>query len=360
MALAVDFPSDYATSREQFRLAVEQLRWATKSHAIDAVGPDGEELTVDVAWSPNGNADRVLVISSGVHGVEGFFGAAVQLALLRKWLAEGAPAVKCLFLHALNPYGFAWLRRFDESNIDPNRNFLLPSETFSGAPADYAELDPFLNPRRPPSRMEPFTVKAAGIIAKYGMPALRKAVAVGQYEFPKGLFFGGNGPSTMNRLLDANLGRWLEGSQQVVHLDFHTGLGAYASYKLLIDYPLSQRQHSQLTDWFGADAFEALESEGTAYTATGGFGRWCQSREFANEYLFAFAEFGTYSPVKVLGGLRAENQAHHWGEPNKRSTIRAKQRLKELFCPAADAWRTKVLKQSVDLVEQAIKGLINQ
>ena len=51
----------------------------------------------------------------------------------------------------------------------------------------------------------------------------------------------------------------------------------------------------------------------------------------ALDYLFACAEFGTYGPLRILAGLRAENQAHHWAPPTAASTVWAKQRLKELF-----------------------------
>src|SRR5947209_1233063 len=165
------------------------------------------------------------------------------------------------------------------------------------------------------------------------MPALRQAVAAGQYEFPQGLFFGGAGPSRMHQLLGANLERWLRGSRCVVHLDFHTGLGPKGAWKLLLDYALNERHRTWLTEWFGVGTFEECDSSSVAYDVRGGFGRWCVSRNLAADYLFACAEFGTYGPVQVLAGLRAENQAHHWGVPSAASTVRAKQRLKELFCP---------------------------
>lgn len=127
--------------------------------------------------------------------------------------------------------------------------------------------------------------------------------------------------------------------------------------KLLIDYPINERQRGWLTDWFGADSFEACDSSSIAYDARGGFGRWCVSRNLAPNYLFACAEFGTYGPVQILAGLRAENQAHHWGVPSAMSTVRAKQRLKELFCPSAESWRAQVIERSLDLVDQAIRAL---
>ena len=288
------FSPDYATARLRFRQATNRLGWTLEPHSIGCLGQDGEDLTIDVARSQNGNPERTLIISSGVHGVEGFFGSAVQLSLLEQWATLEAPSVRCVFLHGLNPYGFSWLRRFDENNIDLNRNFLLEGEQYVGAPAGYAELNGLLNPRHPPSRWDPFFIKAFRAIAQHGMPALRQSVAAGQYEFSQGLFFGGTGPTQMHQLLERHLGRWLEGSVKVVHLDFHTGLGRSGACKLLIDYRLTTSVHAHLTDWFGADSFEACNSDGISYDARGGFGRWCVSRHFASQYLFACAEFGTF------------------------------------------------------------------
>jgi hypothetical protein len=352
------FSSDYSTARQRFRQAASHLGWQLEAHPIGGYGPGGEELAFDVGYSPSGDRERVLVISSGIHGVEGFFGSAVQVALLEQWASATPPPTRCVFLHGLNPFGFAWLRRFDENNVDPNRNFLLPGERFEGAPEGYARLDAFLNPRRPPSWWESFTLKALWLIARYGMPALRQAVAGGQYSYPRGLFFGGVCPSRMQQLLGENLPRWLGGSKCVVHLDFHTGLGRQGACKLLIDYPLNDRQRGWLTDWFGADSFEACDSSGIAYDARGGFGRWCVSRGLAPDYLFACAEFGTYAPVQVLAGLRAENQAQHWGTPSAAPTVRAKERLKELFSPASGAWRSQVIERSLELVGRAQRGLL--
>ncbi|WP_220498451.1 M14 family metallopeptidase [Stieleria mannarensis] len=351
------FSPDYATARRRFREAADRLGWSLEAHSIGSTGPEGEELTIDIGYSAAEPPDKILVISSGVHGVEGFFGSAVQIALLELWASTSPPPIRCVFLHALNPFGFAWLRRCDENNVDPNRNFLLPGESYQGAPLQYASLDKLLNPRCPPSRWEPFRLKAFWKIARTGVSPLRHAIATGQYEYPQGLFYGGAGPTAMQNLLETNLDRWLASSQQVVHLDFHTGLGRQAACKFLIDYQLSDRQRAWLVEWFGADAFENCNSEGVAYNARGGLGRWCVSRNLAPDYLFACAEFGTYGQISMLSGLRSENQSHHWGNPSSASTARTKQKFKELFCPAAESWRLSVINTSVDLVARAVCGL---
>jgi hypothetical protein len=77
----------------------------------------------------------------------------------------------------------------------------------------------------------------------------------------------------------------------------------------------------------------------------------------APDYLYLVAEFGTYGVVRMLSGLRRENQAHHWGAPGHPNTEWAKATLRELFCPASQAWRARALAQGLDLVKRAADGL---
>jgi Protein of unknown function (DUF2817) len=287
--------------------------------------------------------------------VEGPFGSAVQLGLLERW--GRTPPIRCVMIHAVNPFGYAHRRRFNEDNIDLNRNFLLPGQEYAGSPDGYAALDHLLNPRRPPPRIDPFPLVAAWQVLRHGLPKLKQAIAGGQYGFPKGVFFGGHAAAESTRIIAAHFARWLGGAKDVVHLDFHTGLGKWATDKLLIDTELTDLRRKRLTDWFGADSFEACHRDGLSYDARGGFGTWCAASAGGREYLFACAEFGTYGPFAMLGGLKRENQAHHWGTHTDPATERAKRRLADLFCPPSSEWRTRVVTRSWELVEQAVAGL---
>jgi hypothetical protein len=315
-------------------------------------------LTVDVARTAGPDDSRALFVTSGLHGVEGFFGSAVQLNLFRRWAERGVrPSLRCVFVHALNPYGFACVRRPNEENVDPNRNFLLPGESYSGSPEIYGAVDGLLNPPRPPSSFDPFVLKGMLARARFGTAALKQAIAGGQFDYPKGLFYGGSRPSRTNQVVSENLGRWLQGCREVIHFDFHTGLGPSATCKLLIDYPLTAAQKTRLSDWFGPDSFEICDPSLISYHVRGGFDRWCVAQLPGCDYLHLCAEFGTYGPLPVLAGLRAENQAHHWGRPGDRATVRAKERIKELFCPSAPEWRRRALATGSDMVETALDRL---
>jgi hypothetical protein len=188
------------------------------------------------------------------------------------------------------------------------------------------------------------------------MDALRSALVTGQYDFPQGLFFGGKGSSATSDLVSRHLPSWLGHAERVVHLDVHTGLGAWGTSSLLVDYPLGPIARDRLTRWFGTRAFHERSPGRVAYQARGSFGPWLVARRFAPDYMFAFVEFGTYSEISVIAGLRAENQAHHWGGET-RTVQRAKARLRELFCPASPAWRARTLADGLDLTERALNGL---
>ena len=76
------FSTDYFTARSKFITATNLHHGRLKSYRIDAEIPLAAELTIEVAIFGNPDASKAVVISSGLHGVEGLFGSAVQLATI--------------------------------------------------------------------------------------------------------------------------------------------------------------------------------------------------------------------------------------------------------------------------------------
>ena len=351
------YSPNYATARYRFRTSAQALGCRLEAYPINQIGPDGEDLTIDVAILGDPNPQQVVVVSSGLHGVEGFFGSAVQCALLEDRLVgwSSIQVAALVLLHALNPYGFAWRRRWNEDNVDLNRNFLLPDEEYTGSPEKYTDFNAFFNPTSPPWSFEPFLVKAIATILRYGFTTLKNTLPVGQYDFPQGLFFGGNSQSQTYRILAANLPRWLGNATDVVHIDFHTGLGKKATYKLFIDNLPDSEPVKWAIENFGADVVETSQPGGNAYKIRGGLGTWCQAMFPQCKYKFLTAEFGTYPVIEVVEALRAENRAHFFSPPDHPSREWTRQRLVEIFAPADQVWRHTVVSQGLDLVEQAIE-----
>jgi Protein of unknown function (DUF2817) len=351
------FSGDYFTARSRWRSAASQLKCRLESHEIDAVAPINDLLTIDVAICGNPLARKALVISSGLHGVEGLFGSAVQLATIDRYLAtqQLSSDLAIVMIHTLNPFGCAWDRRWNEDNIDLNRNFLVGDEVYRGCPPAYPSLDGFLNPRSAPSRLEPFLLKSVGLIGRYGMSTRKNTLPVGQYEFPQGLFFGGDRPSQTHQLLTAHLRRWLGLAQQVIHLDLHSGLGKWGTYRLFAELTQDSLRYRWLSARF--EHLLTLDPGDLVYQPRGTFGHWCQATFPDLTYDFLLAEFGTYPMLRVLKALRAENRAHWWGKVEDGSSLWAKQELLDVFVPKSPQWRKISLDRGVDLCLRAIDAL---
>lgn len=73
-----------------------------------ALDPQANALYTDVAWLGNPQAEKVLILISATHGVEGFAGSAIQTDVLRQLAQQTLPDNSALALiHALNPWGLA-------------------------------------------------------------------------------------------------------------------------------------------------------------------------------------------------------------------------------------------------------------
>jgi len=354
------YAPDYRAGRTLFREAAQGAGARLDECLLPGTGLHGEALAVDVARLGSPDARRAVVVSSGLHGVEGFFGSAVQSAWLSRYAPETSlPAgLALVFLHALNPWGFSYLRRANEENVDLNRNFLAPGENFQGAPPGYARLDPLLNPPLPPRRWDCFRLRAGWEVLRHSMAELKQTVAVGQYEFPRGLFYGGSAHAPAARTIAGSYRSWVRPAREVLHLDLHSGLGAYGRCCLLLDHP----EGTQEVDWFRRH-FDSQGIEprgaatGVAYPARGTLGQGLQHSLGEVRLRFAVAEFGTYSPLRVLHALRRENQAHFYAAGDSPQHRRAKRELRECFCPADPLWRAGVLGEGCGLIDRCVASL---
>ena len=91
MAGAVYFSSDYTQARQRFLEAAGKAGAKLHCYRHPDKGPEGEDLTTDVAWLGPEDAGRVLVTLSGTHGVEGFCGSGAQSGWFESGLRLAAP-----------------------------------------------------------------------------------------------------------------------------------------------------------------------------------------------------------------------------------------------------------------------------
>jgi hypothetical protein len=275
------------------------------------------------------------VHSSGTHGVEGFVGSAIQLRMLQSLSETGLSPPDdgmIVFIHAVNPFGFAWRRRFNEGNCDLNRNWLTP-EAFAagkerGVPKLFEQYIGLIQPDYVPDLSSwsewVYTQVQAGLaVAQHGMDALKEAVATGHHSLPDAMYFAGvelqESPKLIIQLLQeagvvvpmegdaevsaasasgSTLAPWspasageagrlwagLRGPTRLTMVDVHSGLGHRAQSSLLMTGSGGPEEAEAVRDAVGATEHDAaaapkdmvvqdsadLGAGGVAYKTLGG------------------------------------------------------------------------------------------
>jgi hypothetical protein len=344
------FSPDFATARNRFRAAVAEHHGRLDVLELEIAGPAGESLTIDIGWFGAPRPNRVLVHSSGLHGVEGYAGSAIQL----QWLAQGIAALPgdaaIAIVHVLNPYGFAWTRRVNENNVDLNRNFRPPGDDGADLGDDYATFDALLNPRSVP-RADFFYARAAWRVLRRGMANLRQAVAGGQCVNPRGIFYSGRQMEAGPQLYQGYIKDKLARASRIVAIDVHTGLGSYGEDKLLVDASKARAgMNLKMRNAFG-ERTQLSDNESIAYRVRGAHEQMYFRLFSVSTVHFATQEFGTFHALRVLAALRAENRWHHFGAgtPDHPS----KKQLRKMFGPDDEAWRERILRRGQEVVRQA-------
>lgn len=358
------WPRDYFDSRKRFTETAQHLIKRASNHrnvslqldrhSITAEGPTGEQLSVDVLASMSSQDSHCIVVCSGLHGVEGFIGASLQLHLLKTLCnATPFPNTSVVLIHAANPYGFAHLRRVDENNVDLNRNFIDFHATRPHSHKGYAALNPIINASKTPGFVSecsywPQAIKH--IVRNGGLKALAAPIAQGQYDFPKGLFFGGERVSESTQLLQTLVLKHTKHCERVSIIDVHTGLGNRGSTSFICNtnQVAPEERKTHLSTVLGQSV--VLDDDaGNAYAATGTFASWCAHALEEKSYLYVCNEIGTVNPISLFSALRRENQAHHWCASHSPKFTKTKQSLKSVFSPSSLTWRSAALESALSL-----------
>ena len=261
------FSNNYMAARHRFIEAAKARGAALHKLILEQRAPDDSPLSIDIAWFGASFPRQVVIHSSGLHGVEGFAGSAIQLALMDQNMYV-RPDNAILLVHALNPFGMARLRRVNENNVDLNRNFLACKAKRPSLSEAYKLLSKFLNPANPPV-VGFFYARIAAFVLRYGITRLKQAIAEGQYVYPKGLFFGGGKLEEGPSLYQSWLADKLKSLQCVFAIDVHTGLGRSSQESLLLRR--SSTNVEELADKLGSPLSLGAAENKVGYEIHGGY-----------------------------------------------------------------------------------------
>lgn len=354
------FKGSYKAARQLFINTQERLPEALIQHRQSYLhslsGPDNEELSCDtLLLSQTANPERLLVLVSGTHGVEGFCGSAIQTASLAPLVQhiEADTSLGVFVIHALNPWGFAWLRRYDHQGIDLNRNFINFDQPLPDNP-HYARWHHALLK----NRLDEHGLRQH--YARENYATFIEQITRGQFQFEGGLFYGGSAPSwsrtTLENICNDSV---FSAAKGIAVIDLHTGLGPYGYGELINDHPLNSPGFKLAQQWYGNNAASTELGESVSPKKEGLTDyHWHELMQ--ERGCFVTLEFGTYSIEQLLVRLINEHHYHNQLGTQVRDIYRDEvQQLKQFFYPEELSWQQQVLFRGQQICAMAINGLRN-
>ena len=360
------FYESYDEIRSHLKELTSDLGTEISSHAID----EADGLYIDSFYLPATDAQtNLIVLTTGVHGMEGYIGA----TMLDVFFQEIYPTLDTadtgvLVVANVNPYGMKYFRRYNENNVDLNRNFILDWVSFDLASnKEYPKVDTFLGPTGKIGNglwhEVGFYLSLGKTAITDGADTISDALLTGQYEYPQGVYYGGNGDEASTVYLKDVFSRCLDSNyKNIVHIDLHSGYGP--RYNMVIFnsvYETMNEAESQKA--FGYDHIIAYDSA-SFYATTGDttdfFYRLAERKQAQAELFSTCFEFGTigdefFDTILSLKYTIDENRNHWYPTDNATSAEIVRQNYLELYYPTETAWREK----TVEDFKAATMGVLN-
>lgn len=350
-------PESYIQSRSRFRARLEELKTIWPGAKITSLPlPDEPNLTIDyLTAEPLESKERLLVLTSGLHGIEGYAGSAVLDLFFDEFAAGLDPRTTgLLVIHAINPWGMEHWERGNSANVDLNRNFIHGNFTdLQDTNHDYTAIYSFLNPPGPICRLtaarSTFLRDTIKNFLQFGPRRIREASLMGQYRYPEGIYFGGFDIQPETAMVMDIYRQGFRDYREVLHLDMHTGYGPRGRM-ILVTSPSEKTPAAELKKRFDVDLVAAVNPE-EFYSIQGDMTDWeyrMMESEFPGIRLFSAAcEFGTYgdSVIQNIRSLQCtilQNQLYHRGGCTPARTWIEKE-FRELYLPSDPVWLASIL-----------------
>ena len=360
------FYESYDEIRSHLRELTADLGVEISSHAID----EADGLYIDAFYLPSiEKQTNLIVLTTGVHGMEGYIGA----TMLDVFFNEVYPTLDTadtgvLVVANVNPYGMKYFRRYNENNVDLNRNFILDWESFDlSSNKEYPKVDTFLGPTGKIGNglwhEVGFYLSLGKTAITDGADTISDALLTGQYEYPQGVYYGGNGDEASTVFLKDVFSQCLDSDyENIVHIDLHSGYGP--RYNMVIFNSVYETMNeAESREAFGYDHIIAYDSE-SFYATTGDttdfFYRLAEQKHAKAQLFSTCFEFGTigdafFDTILSLKYTIDENRNHWYPTDNAISAEIIRQNYLELYYPTETTWREK----TVEDFKTAAMGVLN-
>ena len=366
----VYFQSSYEECRKGFILSADKIKKKFENVKISKLKVESKkdpDLTIDYCYVPaQKKFKRLLILSSAVHGIEGYVGRAVQQMFMKELIGSvNLTDTGVLFIHGINPYGFKYNRRVSENNVDLNRNCSKGNRLYKSVNAGYSDLYGMLNPTGKVSLTSVgnmfFQINAIRKIVQYSMKTLRQAILQGQYQYQEGLWFGGNALEPSIKAVTPLLKEFAKNYEIVFNIDLHTGWGTRGTLHLFPNPIVDKKLKKDLENLFSGNHIDWGDGD-DFYTVTGDFTSYIGQVLPGKYYLPMVFEFGTLDSQTTMGSIKSlhnmivENQGFHHGYKTKKDELKIKTDILEMYYPSSKNWRSKAIEDARKILSQAVKN----
>ena len=371
-ALLTYYSQDYDQARYKFKEATSALFSSfseMECQSIKVPSKVDTGLYVDLCYiPPKGKSQKLLIMTSGLHGVEGYTGSALQLMFLNALQQkEGIEDMGFLFIHAMNPYGFKYHRKATENNVDLNRNCMLTPEQFESKNTGFGKLYDMLTPSGKVNVNSlwnrSFHLVAIEKIIKESMPVLRQAALQGQYDYQEGIYYGSKDYEPQIKTVMPLVKEYINRYPTVLNVDLHTGYGGRGELHLFIDRPEDPIVEQGIESIFEGQRIDWSEGA-DFYTINGEYIGLIAAQADSALVIPMLIEFGTMNSQETFGSLKSihtmicENQGFNNGFKNAKSEAKVKSDMLELYCPTSEAWRSETLRKGENSLELMMASFI--
>lgn len=363
------FQESYDDCRKSFLAEAYKTKGIYKNVSISNLKIESKvdsDLTIDYCYIPAQKTfKRLFILTSAVHGVEGYVGSAVQQMFLNELLKEiSLDNMGLLLIHGINSYGFKYKRRVTENNVDLNRNCSTDKMLFESVNSGYSDLNGMLNPTNKANTKSVgnifFQLNAIQKIIQYSMGTLRQAVLQGQYQYEKGVYFGGKELEPSIKAVTPFIQDIAKNYDMVFNIDLHTGYGKRGTMHLFPNPMKDEKKRAKIENIFSGIPIAWGDGD-DFYTVTGDFATYVGQIIPEKYYLNMTFEFGTLDSQVTMGAIKSlhnvilENQGVHFGYKSKEDEEDIKNRYLEGYYPSSKPWRSKAIMDASKTLLQAVQ-----
>ncbi len=364
MTITPFFPETYDEAIERTQTWLEPVRkmWPRAQwQSVPLYPEEGLAFTWLEGISPH--ASRALLLTGGLHGIEGYAGIALLDLFINEYLSLiDAATVNLYIVPVINPWGMKHGRRVNPNNVDLNRNFLSDTDFMRDINPEYAQMASFLHPERPLAWYDRylFYPRLLRCIRECGLETLRNVYPRGQNRFPRGLHYTGQQRQPETQHLVEVLEHIVSQHESLIHLDIHTGFGPKGILNLV--FPASEPHTvEELQDIL---SYPRVVKTATAnfYPVVGDLSdhllHVIAARTSTRTLTFAL-EYGTIGNQPAsLRAMMFENRLYWYGTTSPRTARWVLSEFRKLYYPKTPTWRQKAVAQSREVFQRVVTRLL--